>query len=66
MRFLKTIEVEDVLKQLKPKIKKSLYYTNPQDREDLEQELKVKITECIYNNVFEQVPGFWEFAKRYE
>lgn len=59
-------EVERALKQLNPKIKKSLYYTKPQDREDLEQELKTKITECFHNDVFEQVPGFWEFANRFD
>jgi hypothetical protein len=60
------ITAEIALKQLHPKIKKSLYYTKPQDREDLEQELKMKITECIHNDVFEQPPGFWEFAKRFD
>lgn len=60
------IEVEQALKQLEPKIKKSLYYTNYQDREDLEQELKMKITECFYNDVFKKAPGFWEFAKTFD
>lgn len=57
---------EAALKQLHPKIKKSLYHTKPQNREDLEQELKMKITECIHNDVFEQTPGFWEFIERFD
>ncbi|MEW9677920.1 hypothetical protein ABRT01_17490 [Lentibacillus sp. L22] len=61
-----TAEVEQALKKLNPKIKKSLYYTSPQNRQDLEQELNMKITECFYNDVFEQPPGFWEFAKRFD
>lgn len=59
-----TIEV--AIKQLYPKIKKSLYSTSPQNREDLEQELKMKITECFHNNVFEYTPGFWEFSERFD
>ncbi|MGM0941284.1 MAG: hypothetical protein ACQEWU_10025 [Bacillota bacterium] len=59
-------EVEQILKQLHPKIKKSLYYTKPQHRQDLEQELKMKITKCFYNDVFGQTPGFWEFAKQFD
>jgi hypothetical protein len=57
---------ETALKQLHPKIKKSLYYTKPQNREDLEQELKMKITECVQNEIFEKVPGFWEFADHFD
>lgn len=63
---METTEVEQTIKQLEPKIKKSLYHTNHQDREDLEQELKTKIAECFYNDVFERTPGFWEFAERFD
>lgn len=61
-----TVKIEKVLKELEPKINKSLYYTRFEDRQDLKQELKVKITECIRNNVFEQTPGFWEFVERFD
>lgn len=61
-----TADVEQALNKLEPKIKKSLYYTDPQNRQDLEQELKTKITECFYNDVFEQPPGFWEFAEHFD
>jgi hypothetical protein len=57
---------EVAIKQLYPKIKKSLYSTSPQNREDLEQELKMKITVCFHNNVFEYTPGFWEFSERFD
>lgn len=59
-------KIEQALKQLHPKIKKSLYYTKPQDRQDLEQELKTKIIECFHNDVFEQTPGFWELFRRFD
>lgn len=57
---------EETIEQLLPKIKKSLYHTHVQNREDMEQELKLKITECIYNDVFEEPPGFWEFVGEFE
>lgn len=57
-------ELIQALNDLEPKIKKSLRYTDPQNREDLEQELKVKMTECLRKGVFKNPPGFWEFAKR--
>lgn len=59
-------DVEQALQTLEPKIKKSLSYTKPQNRQDLEQELKMKITECYYKDVFEQPPGFWEFVGRFD
>lgn len=55
------IIIEKTLEQLHPKIKKSLYYTNINYREDLEQELKIKIIEAFYNNIFEEPIGFWDF-----
>lgn len=61
-----TAEIEQAIKKLNPKIKKSLFATKAQDREDLEQEIKMKIAECFHNDVFEQAPGFWEFAERFD
>lgn len=61
-----TTEIEQALTQFQPKIKKSLYNTKPQNREDLEQELSLKIVECFFNEVFEQTPGFWEFAEQFD
>ncbi|MDQ0300311.1 hypothetical protein J2S78_002758 [Salibacterium salarium] len=60
----KTLEEEDVnrvLETVKPKIKKSLNNTTPQDRDDLEQELALKIIEKKETMDFSDVPGFWEF-----
>jgi len=57
---------ESAIKKLQPKIKKSLYYTKPQNREDLEQELTIKIIECFRYNVFDKVPGFWEFIESFD
>lgn len=61
-----TTEIEQVIKKLNPKINKSLFATKAQEREDLSQEIKEKITECFKNDIFEQPPGFWEFAKRFD
>lgn len=39
----------EIIIKFQPKIKKSLHQTSPQDREDLEQELIVKIIEVIHS-----------------
>lgn len=57
---------ETALKQLQPKVQKSLYYAKPQDREDLEQELNLKIIKCTHDDLLERTPGFWEFAARFD
>lgn len=57
---------ETALKQLQPKIKKELYATNPQNREDLEQELQLKIVTCMQRDRLKRTPGFWEFVERFD
>jgi hypothetical protein len=44
-----------------PKIKKSVLQTAPQEREDLAQELKIKLFESILSYDMDEVPGFYEF-----
>ncbi|KQL50563.1 hypothetical protein AN964_23210 [Heyndrickxia shackletonii] len=39
------LPVEELLIQLEPKIKRELFQTTPQNREDLEQHIKLKIVE---------------------
>ncbi|MGX4723115.1 hypothetical protein CHCC14809_1410 [Bacillus licheniformis] len=42
-------------------IKNKLNNTSYQEREDLEQELKMKICEKAEMLLCQEVPGFWEF-----
>ncbi|WP_261383382.1 sigma-O factor regulator RsoA [Bacillus licheniformis] len=44
-----------------PMIKNKLNNTSYQEREDLEQELKMKICEKAEMLLCQEVPGFWEF-----
>ncbi|MED4140176.1 helix-turn-helix domain-containing protein [Priestia megaterium] len=57
---------EEVLQMFEPKIKKSLLNTHFQEREDLEQEIKIKIYEKIDVLTEMYVPGFFEFIKQEE
>ncbi|GGE70697.1 hypothetical protein [Priestia taiwanensis] len=57
-------EIEVVLQAVTPIIKKNIYYTSPQEREDLEQELKMKIFEkqAIWQQT--DTPTFLQFIER--
>jgi hypothetical protein len=48
------------LQLLEPKIKKSLSQTSYQEREDLEQEIKLKMIEKYHNHKFNEAPKFWD------
>ncbi|MEC1716481.1 hypothetical protein [Schinkia azotoformans] len=51
---------QDNLKRFEKVIKKALYQTAPQEREDLEQELYIKLFEKMKNlNFREEAPSFW-------
>lgn len=52
-------EVEAILEQFNPKIKKCLQNTHFQEREDLEQEIKLKIIEKINCIKVNNPPSFW-------
>lgn len=54
------IEVFDLMV---PRIKKVLLNTRYQDREDLEQEIKLKLLEAIFSNKIAKPPDFWSFYK---
>lgn len=56
----------EILNSMDPKIKKVLKNTKPQERENLEQEIKLKILESVERNSFEDTPGFWDFLKKFE
>ncbi|WP_047981741.1 helix-turn-helix domain-containing protein [Ornithinibacillus contaminans] len=60
-------DLEKVLKEFDKKIKKSIHNTNPQERDDLEQEIKMKIMEKVSNFIDEaHTPGFWKFISEFE
>ncbi|MCM3324809.1 hypothetical protein [Cytobacillus kochii] len=46
-----------------PKIKYHTLNTHPQEREDLEQEIKIKIYEKSEKLVNLETPGFWDFIR---
>jgi len=53
--------IEKLIEAFSPKIKKSLRNTAWQEREDLEQEIKIKIFEKCSLFKDAEVPGFIEF-----
>ncbi|MPQ24115.1 hypothetical protein GA512_03390 [Bacillus paralicheniformis] len=53
--------IEKLLENFTPMIKSKLNNTSYQEREDLEQELKMKICEKAEMLLCQEVPGFWEF-----
>lgn len=53
--------VSKIIELFNPKIKKSVLQTAPQEREDLAQELKIKLFESILTYDMDEVPGFYEF-----
>lgn len=56
-------EIISILNDFQPKIKKSLNKTPFQDREDLEQEINVKIIEKLNSVEFQENPSFWSLLK---
>ncbi|KAB2372792.1 MULTISPECIES: hypothetical protein [Bacillus] len=58
-------EVIQIIEAFKPKIKKSLFNTSLGEREDLEQEIKLKIVEKINDIYSDEVPGFFQFINSF-
>lgn len=56
-------DVVDILEKFKPKIKKSIKNTNYQDRDDLEQEISMKIIEKLDTINFNDCPSLWKLLK---
>ncbi|MGG0026829.1 hypothetical protein ABEX92_02965 [Bacillus safensis subsp. osmophilus] len=56
------IEQEELLQMLNPLIKKCLYNVSYQEREDFEQDIKLKLLDRFNFINDQEVPGFWEFA----
>jgi len=58
--------LETVIKLFEPKLKKSMYMTNLNDREDLVQEIKEKMILYIKGYDIDSVPGFWQIKDKVE
>jgi DNA primase large subunit len=56
-------EMEFILNQLESKIKKCVRETVLDEREDLSQEMKLRIIEKLESMLDEEVPGFIEYAR---
>lgn len=56
--------LESIIDLFEPKLKKSMYMTNLNDRDDLAQELKVKMISYIKGYDIDSVPGFWQIKER--
>jgi len=54
-----------LLQFFEPKLLKSLYQTAENNREDLKQELIIKFIVAVKNYDLNNVPGFWEFKKKF-
>ncbi|WP_224930844.1 sigma-O factor regulator RsoA [Bacillus safensis] len=58
-------EMEQLIETFTPMIKKKLQNTAYQEREDLEQELYIKLIEKVDRLIHQGGPGFWEFIVEY-
>ncbi|MGN7300336.1 hypothetical protein [Ferdinandcohnia sp. SAFN-114] len=63
------IDVKEILAEalfiMTPKIKKSLLNTHKNERDDLEQEIKLKVVEAVYLEKIETPPTFKDFYKNF-
>lgn len=57
------IALLDVISLFEPKLKKVIFQTQPLYREDLQQDLLIKMIHCIKKYDTNSVPGFWEMKK---
>ncbi|MET1180505.1 helix-turn-helix domain-containing protein [Peribacillus simplex] len=56
--------IETVLKFYTPKINKTLLQTSLQNRNDLEQELRLKLVKMIKMYDLDEIVGFWGFYEK--
>ena len=61
-QILEGTNIEELLNEFNLKIKKSLSNTSPQEREDLEQQVKIKIIEKL-PHINNTSTGFWDFLQ---
>ncbi|SDK27930.1 helix-turn-helix domain-containing protein [Sediminibacillus albus] len=55
-----------ILDLFEPKVKRSLYQTEERNREDLHQDLQLKVVEAVLNYDTTTVPGFFDFQSQVE
>lgn len=58
--------IEKIVDLFDPKIKSSLTLTSYQVREDLYQELRLKLIDIIMNYDMDATPGFWSLQKEFQ
>ncbi|WP_350019885.1 helix-turn-helix domain-containing protein [Priestia flexa] len=58
--------VEELLQRLSPKVKKAAQTACTTEREDIKQELNVKIVQVAKKFSVEYTPGFWETVLKEE
>ncbi len=51
--------IEEIVERFEPKMKSSLTLTHPQVREDLYQELRLKLIDIVLYYDIDSTPGFW-------
>ncbi|ANB57049.1 response regulator [Anoxybacillus sp. B7M1] len=56
-------EIVQILEQFEGKIQKNLKQTAYQEREDLAQEIRLKIIEKLINLEFSETLSFWSFIE---
>lgn len=49
-----------IISKFKPRIRSSLTQTSRQEREDMQQEVYIKIMEVVYKYDIESTPSIWE------
>lgn len=54
-----------VINYFEPKLKHCLYQTHPFHREELRQDLMIKLIQSIRKYDVDSVPGFWDMKKKY-
>ncbi|MDX8046529.1 helix-turn-helix domain-containing protein [Gracilibacillus sp. S3-1-1] len=58
--------MQKLIDLFEPKLKKTLFLTRYEEREDLSQELKYTLIRYILRYNPDSVPGFWELKKSIE
>ncbi|WP_059104100.1 hypothetical protein [Shouchella shacheensis] len=60
---MSTFENERLLRKMEPKIRKTLRHVPARQREDVEQDVKLKVIEASSNLRYSDVPGFFRLAE---
>lgn len=56
--------IEEIIHRFEPKIKSSSKFIQNREREDLEQELKIRIVKAVDKFKTSKTPGFIEFVSK--